>query len=60
MAIEEKKLTNKAHNVAVFKEIKKRESSIASLKATLKTVEPTKNATLAECNALARKSVQKS
>jgi hypothetical protein len=50
-----KELSNKEHNTAVFSEIKKLEDSIGKLKETLKPVVPIKNATLAECNALARK-----
>lgn len=52
----EKALTNKEHNTAVFKEIKKLEEGIAELKDTLKSVEPVRNATLSECNSIARKS----
>ena len=55
MAKKEVELTNKQHNTAVFAEIKKLEGDIDKLKQTLKPVEPIKNATLAECNAMARK-----
>ena len=51
----EKELTNKEHNTKVFAEIKKLEGAIDKLKGTLKQVEPIRNATLAECNAIARK-----
>ena len=50
-----KELSNNEHNTAVFAEIKKLQGSIDKLKETLKPVEPVKQATLAECNAMARK-----
>lgn len=55
MTKKEKELTNKEHNNAIFKEIKEAESAISALKDKLKPVEPVKNATLAECNAIARR-----
>jgi hypothetical protein len=55
MAKKEKELTNKEHNTAVFAEMKKLQGDIDKLKETLKPVEAIKNATLAECNAMARK-----
>jgi hypothetical protein len=48
--------SNKKHNVAIFKKIKSAEKLIDDLRSQLKPVEPIKNATLAECNAMARKS----
>ena len=54
-----KDLTNKEHNTAVFKEIKRLEEGIAELKDSLKPVEAIRNATLAECNAMARKKTDK-
>lgn len=56
----EKALSNKEHNQAVFKEIKILEESIENFRKMLKPVEPIKNATLAECNAMARKTTEKS
>ena len=50
-----KELSNNEHNDKVFVEITKLENQIAELKSTLKPVENVKYATLAECNALAKK-----
>ena len=48
-------MTNNEHNAKVFAEIAKLQGKIDELKSTLKTAELQKNATLAECNALAEK-----
>jgi hypothetical protein len=50
-----KELGNNEHNDVVFAEIEKLQIGIDKLKETLKPVEPIKQATLAECNAMARK-----
>lgn len=50
-----KELSNNEHNSKVFAGINKLEQDIAELKLTLKPVEAIKYATLAECNALAKK-----
>lgn len=54
-----KELSNNEHNSKVFVSIKKLESDILKLKETLKPVEAVKQATLAECNAIARKQAKK-
>ena len=57
--VKPKKLTNKQHNNQIFAEIKKLEASIKGFQKMLKPVEPIKNATLAECNAMARNADKK-
>ena len=52
---EKKVLSNNEFNEKVFADIKKHEDKVKALKATLKPVEEIKNASLAECNAIARK-----
>ena len=57
MAVKEsakKAQTNLDFNNSIYSEIKNLEIQISVLKDKLKPVEPIKNATLAECNALAR------
>ena len=52
---EKKVLSNNEFNEKVFDDIKKHEDKIKVLKETLKPVEEIKNASLAECNAIAKK-----
>jgi hypothetical protein len=54
-----KELTNNEHNDKVFAKMEKLKGEIATLKATLKPVEAQKFATLAECNAMAKKKGKK-
>ncbi len=51
---EKKELSNNKFNEKVFADIKKLDDEIKRLKETLKPVEEVKNATLAECNKMAK------
>ena len=52
---EDRQLTANEHNALIFAEIKKLEDKIVELKKGMKPVELPKQASLHECNMLARK-----
>tara|TARA_R110001632_G_scaffold228374_1_gene363503 strand:- start:47 stop:277 length:231 start_codon:yes stop_codon:yes gene_type:complete len=54
---EEVELTSAQYNDKIWAEIKKLEDKVKELKLTLKPVELAKQATLNECNILARKAI---
>lgn len=54
-----KELSSIEHNEAVFAEIGKLQDKIKELKKTVKPVVAVQNASLAHCNALARKKAKK-
>lgn len=54
-----KVLTNEEHNAKVNGKIKDLEEKIEDLKKDLKAISPVKQASLAECNALARNRADK-